>query len=69
MNQNIGGVKNRRNSALNRLENQLKSGKKAYKVKNSLSKKGYSTTQSTIPLEELDIKRINKEIEILKTRI
>jgi hypothetical protein len=49
---------NKRISALQRLENQLKSGVKP--------EKGYSLT---IPLTEGDVKRINKEISVLKSRV
>jgi hypothetical protein len=49
-------LKNRRKSALARLENQLVSG---VKTSNTL----------TIPLTESDIQRINNEIQTLKTRI
>ena len=45
-------AKERRKSAITRLEAQLKSGKKA-----------------ASELLEADIKRINKELEVLKTRI
>lgn len=50
-----GGVKNRRARALSRLQAQLKSGVKPVKGEN-------------VPLEERDIKRINKEIDILKNK-
>lgn len=47
---------NRRKSALGRLETQLDNGNKMVK-------------DTKIPLSEKDIKRINKEIEILKKKI
>lgn len=47
----------RRKSALNRLENQLKSGVKPTKDGNTTS------------LTNKDVKRISKEIDILKTRL
>lgn len=60
----------KRKDVIERLENQLKSGVKPQKNKdilNILDKTnglfGY------IPLTEHDIKRINKEIDILKSRI
>lgn len=52
-----GGINLRRRSALKRLQEQLKSGKKPDKQGN------------LIALTESDIKRIKKEIEILKSRI
>lgn len=50
-----GGVKNRRARAKQRLEAQLVS-----KVK--------TTKDGVVPLEESDIKRINKEIDILNSK-
>ena len=52
-----GSVNLRRRNALKRLQEQLKSGKKPDKQGNF------------IVLTESDIKRIEKEIEILKSRI
>lgn len=52
-------LKNRRKSALARLENQLESG-----VKRSIG-----SSIAVTELTESDIKRINKEILTLKTRI
>lgn len=51
------GINFRRRNALKRLQEQLKSGKKPDKQGN------------LIALTESDIKRIKKEIEILKSRI
>jgi len=51
--------KSRRISVLEMRQNQLKSGTKTQK----------KTTDVKIPLTESDVKRINKEIEILKSRI
>lgn len=48
----------RRKNALSRLENQLTAGTKTQK----------KTTGSKIPLNENDMKRINREIEILTKR-
>jgi hypothetical protein len=48
----------RQSNVLKMLEKQLKSGVKTKK----------KTTDVKIPLTDSDIKRINKEIEILKTR-
>jgi hypothetical protein len=47
----------KREGALSRLEKQLKSGTK-------VAKDG-----SRVPLEEKNIKRINKEVEVLKERL
>jgi Sec7-like guanine-nucleotide exchange factor len=61
----ISGVKgtvpqvSRRKRVIEMLKAQLKSGVK--------TKKG--TLNEKIPLTEKDVKRINKEIEILKTRV
>lgn len=49
-------LRNRRKNALIRLEQQLKSGVKTVKFEKQ-------------PLTESDIKRINKEIQILKSKI
>lgn len=51
--------KNRKQNALGRLEAQLETGKKPEKV-------GGKTTQTLVELNELDKKRINKEIEKLR---
>lgn len=48
----------RQSNVLKMLEKQLKSGVKTKK----------KTTDVKVPLNDSDIKRINKEIEILKTR-
>lgn len=61
-----GGIKNRQKRALERLENQLKAGTKTEKV-NQLTK--VTTGPNQIPLSEADINRINKEIQILKTKL
>jgi hypothetical protein len=53
---------NKRISALSRLENQLKSG---VKVTKDRDENGYLT----IALNDLDVKRINKEISVLKSRV
>jgi hypothetical protein len=60
-------AKQKRKGVIERLEKQLKDG-----VKNTtiMVGKKYPTKQSaTIPLTDSDIKRINKELEVLKTRI
>jgi hypothetical protein len=49
----------RQKNVLEMLEKQLKSGVKTQK----------KTTDVKVPLTDADIKRINKEIEILKTRV
>jgi len=55
MNISTGGVRNRRVNAMHRLEAQLKAGVK--------SNKGVDT-----PLTDVDVKRIESEISILKTK-
>lgn len=60
MNNSIGGVKNRRKLVIGRLETQLKFGYKPGK------KEDFKINRA---LTDSDINRINKEIEILKTRI
>lgn len=55
--------KQRRKSVIERLETQLKSGVKPIEAMR------LSKDKSTQPLTDLDIKRINKEIETLKQRI
>ncbi len=50
--------KSRQSRVLGMLEKQLKSGVKTKK----------KTTDVKVPLTDADIKRINKEIEILKSR-
>jgi hypothetical protein len=60
-----GGVYNRRVRALRRLEDQLKKGTKTERV--SLLTKLPGANQ--IPLEEVDVKRIKKEITTLKSKI
>lgn len=50
--------KSRQARVLEKLEKQLKSGVKTQK----------KTTDVKVPLTDADIKRINKEIEILKAR-
>lgn len=60
----------RRKLALKRLETQLKSGIKPQKneeIMNVLAKT--NGIHGYIPLTEKDIQRINKEIEILKSKI
>ena len=59
-------LKNRRKSALARLEEQLKLGMKP--LKNYYCEEGFQKTPF-VSLTESDIKRINKEIETLKSRI
>lgn len=51
--------KSRQRNVLEMLEKQLKSGVKTQK----------KTTDVKVPLTDADIKRINKEIETLKTRV
>ena len=50
--------RSRQSRAMEMLEKQLKSGVKTQK----------KTTDVKIPLTDSDVKRINKEIEVLKTR-
>ena len=61
-----GGVYNRRVRALRRLEEQLKAGTKTEKV-DKLTKA--TTGANQIPLDEVDIKRIKREISVLKSKI
>jgi hypothetical protein len=60
-------LKNRRKSALARLEQQLISGVKPIKGFNNNNPNNYGSI--TTPLTESDIKRINQEIQTLKSRI
>ena len=63
MKQNLErGVRGRRERTLTRLEHQLKTNKK--KVKDE-----ETNVEKYVELFEKDIKRINKEIETLKSRI
>jgi hypothetical protein len=68
-----GGVYNRRKSALHRLENQLKAGFKHYKVvqpvNGNMGRRSATLETEKVPFTEADIKRINKEISILKTKL
>lgn len=57
----IPQARERRTRVITRLENQLKKGMRA-------PKKGEQTI-SDVPLMDADIKRIEKELSILKTRI
>ena len=50
--------RSRQSRAMEMLEKQLKSGVKTQK----------KTTDVKVPLTDSDVKRINKEIEVLKTR-
>lgn len=59
-----GGVQNRRNRSLARLKAQLKSGKKP--LESARLQAGARVMQDLLPE---DIKRIEKEIEILTTRV
>lgn len=69
MNNSIGGVTNRKKSALSRLENQLISGVKTAKS-DVAPINGYKHHEiGALPLTEQDIIRVNKEISVLKTRI
>lgn len=61
-----GGVFNRRTRALGRLEQQLKSNTKPSLM--HIEGSGNSEWRN-IPLQEKDVKRIRKEIEILKSKI
>lgn len=61
--------KQRQANALQRLENQLKSGVKPWKIFDAEVFPNGDTIQIQTPLTESDIKRINKEIEILKQRV
>lgn len=56
------GKRLRRQSALSLLEAQIKSGEKPEKINGK-------TTENMIPLTEIDKKRINNDIQKLKTRI
>lgn len=56
-------VQNRRKKVIDRLEAQLKSGEKPYYDKND------KIIGMNVPLTEFDIKRINSEITVLKSRI
>lgn len=49
-------VRHRRSNVIDRLNYQLKEGTK-------------NTKEGTVPLTEKDVKRINKELETLKSRI
>lgn len=70
MNPNIGGVTNRKKSALQRLENQLIKGTRTPKGVAKIGLKYVSWEDNKpIPLTESDISRIKKEIETLKSRI
>lgn len=57
---NESGVNNRRIRTIERLQNQLKTGQKNFKQDNQIIQ---------LPLSEIDIKRINKEITTLQSRI
>lgn len=59
-----GGVQNRRKRALKRLEEQLQTGIKVVKDDNP-----EIPGRTAHPLEDKDIKRIKKEIEVIKARI
>lgn len=56
----------RRENVIRRLEAQLKSGTKTEKVA-QLTKA--TTGANQLPLEEKDVKRIKKELEVLKSRV
>lgn len=58
----VAGRNERRKGALERLEAQVKSGKKPEKIKGK-------STGKMVELGENDLKRINKEITILKERV
>jgi hypothetical protein len=53
-------AKTRRTNVIARLESQLKTGNKTTKVEGKVT---------SVPLEEKDTNRINKELTTLKTRI
>jgi hypothetical protein len=53
-------ARTRRTNVIERLEAQLKAGKKPAKVEGKIT---------SVPLDEKDTNRINKELSILKTRI
>jgi hypothetical protein len=53
-------ARTRRTNVITRLETQLKTGNKPTKVEGKVT---------NVPLDEQDIKRITKELTILKTRI
>ncbi len=61
-----GQLNQRRIDALNRLKAQLKSGLKTEKGSN-LTK--FTTGLNEVPLTEQDVKRIEKEIKILESKI
>lgn len=68
MNTNIGGVKKRKEGALNRLEAQLKSGVKPDKNSQAAITR-YTTGQTYIPLTDKDKERIEKEMNILELKL
>ena len=77
MNSTTGGVKNRRKSAIKRLETQLALGKKPMKIpigfdlgKKRGSKKKHIVSKAVYePLEPSDIQRITNELLTLKSRV
>lgn len=67
-----GGVRNRRNRVLGRLLKQLEKGTRPAKSNELIdlsSDEFHERVNKGIPLKEKDIKRIKKEIEILKNKI
>jgi hypothetical protein len=62
-------VKSRRKNVIERLEAQLKTGKKPMWWFNEKLGKKVQSPVETVPLTDHDIIRIKNELEILKTRI
>ena len=62
-------VKSRRKAVIERLEAQLKSGRKPLFWFNEKLGKIVQSPVETVLLTDSDIVRINKEIEVLKTRV
>lgn len=61
------GITERRQGAFDRLEAQLKKGKKPFKAKGD--EKLTSSTPKMVDLTENDTKRIKKELKVLKERL
>ena len=59
-----GGVQKRRENVIARLQAQLKSGTKQAQIEI-----GSKSVLSNVELSEYDVKRINREIEVLKVRV
>jgi hypothetical protein len=61
--------KKRSKKTLERLEAQLTSGMKPARIESDRPGKKYKTIDKTVPLNDKDKERLNKQIETLKTRI